>query len=141
MTMLRNTLALVIGLVIGSVVNMALVMLGPSLFPPPAGVDMSSTESIAATIHLFEFRHFVFPWLAHAMGTLTGALTAFLVAGSYRVVLAWIIGFMSLVGGIFASIMIPAPLWFIATDLALAYLPMAWLAAAIGRRLLPGHPA
>jgi len=40
-----------------------------------------------------------------------------------------------LCGGVMASVMIPAPSWFIATDLLLAYLPMAWLAIWIGARL------
>ena len=30
---------------------------------------------------------------------------------------------------------VPAPAWFIALDLLLAYLPMAWLAILVGRRL------
>jgi hypothetical protein len=34
--------------------------------------------------------------------------------------------------------MIPAPVWFIALDLIVAYLPMAWLATVIGARLRPG---
>ena len=37
------------------------------------------------------------------------------------------------VGGIFAATVIPAPMWFIALDLVVAYIPMAyfgWLIAA-----------
>jgi hypothetical protein len=30
--------------------------------------------------------------------------------------------------------MIPAPAWFIALDLVVAYLPMAWLATRVGNR-------
>jgi hypothetical protein len=40
-----------------------------------------------------------------------------------------------LAGGIAASVMIPAPAWFKALDLTIAYLPMAWLATRLaGRR-------
>jgi hypothetical protein len=31
--------------------------------------------------------------------------------------------------------MIPAPMWFIALDLAVAYLPMAWVGVSLGRRI------
>lgn len=135
-TLLRNILAVVAGMVIGSVVNMAIVTFGPSLVPPPAGVDMSTPEGLAQAIALFEPRHFVTPFLAHALGTLVGALVAYLVAGSRRATFAWIIGALFLVGGIAACFMIPAPAWFMAADILLAYLPMAWLAIKAGERLV-----
>ncbi|MCP5347940.1 MAG: hypothetical protein R3F41_10020 [Gammaproteobacteria bacterium] len=78
---LRNGLAILAGLVSGSVLNMALVVIGPMLVPPPPGVDMSDMESLATSMHLFGPQHFVFPFLAHALGTLAGATTAFLLAG------------------------------------------------------------
>lgn len=132
---LRNVLAVIVGLVVGSFVNMGLVTLGPRVIPPPAGVDVTKAESLAASIHLFEAKHFVFPFLAHALGTLAGALVASLMAGSYRTVLAFVIGVVFLGGGIAASAMIPAPKTFIALDLVAAYLPMAWLGARIASNL------
>ncbi|MCG8459212.1 MAG: hypothetical protein MI919_23290 [Holophagales bacterium] len=132
---LRNVLAVVLGIVAGSAVNMGLVTLGPHVIPPPPGVDVTDTESLAASMHLFEARHFVFPFLAHALGTLVGALVAFLLARSHPQRLAFGIGAFFLLGGIAASFMVPAPAWFMALDLIVAYLPMAWLAILIGRRL------
>ncbi|MGE3178622.1 MAG: hypothetical protein AB7O32_14235 [Vicinamibacterales bacterium] len=138
MIVLRNILAVIVGLVVGGSVNMGLILLGPSLVPPPPGVDPSNAQSLAANIHLFEARHFLFPFLAHALGTLAGALAAYLVAGSRRAVFAWAIGLLTLAGGVAAAFMIPAPAWFIAADLLLAYVPMTLLAIAIGRRLAGG---
>ena len=135
MTILRNILAVIVGLVAGGGINMALVMLGPTLIPPPPGVDVTDAKSLSAGVHLFEARHFIFPFLAHALGTLAGALAAFLVAGSHRSVFAYAIGAVFLAGGIAASFMIPAPLWFIVLDLFLAYIPMAWIGTMAGRRL------
>ena len=135
MNILRNTLAVLVGLVLGSVVNMGLIVLGPSLIPPPVGVNVDDLESIAASIHLYEVKHFIFPFLAHSLGTLIGALVAFLVAASHREAMAWVIGVATLAGGIFASVVIPAPTWYIAVDLLLAYLPMTYLAILLGRRL------
>ncbi len=67
------------------------------------------------------------PFLAHAVGTLTGALAAYLIAATYRAQMAYVIGAVFLCGGVAASFMIPAPIWFIALDLLAACLPMAWL--------------
>lgn len=135
MTILRNVLAIILGLVAGGGVNMSLIMLGPMAIPPPPGMDVTSVESFRASMHLLEARHFVFPFLAHALGTLAGALAAFLIAGSRGAMFAYLVGAVSLVGGISAAFMIPAPAWFIALDLVLAYLPMAWVGIAIGRGL------
>lgn len=135
--LLRNALALIVGLVLGGSVNMALIMLSPSLIPPPAGVDVSNAESLKQAIHLFEPRHFVMPFLAHALGTFTGALAAYLIAASYKVQIAYVIGVVFLCGGIAASFMIPAPLWFIGLDLSAAYVLMAWLAIQVGGWLNP----
>jgi hypothetical protein len=135
--LLRNLLAILAGIVIGAGVNTALITLSPSIIPPPAGVDVNSAESLSKAMHLFEPRHFVMPFLAHALGTLAGALAAYLIAATHRVPIAYLIGGVFLLGGVAASFMIPAPAWFIALDLLVAYLPMAWLATQIGARVKP----
>ena len=133
---LRNVVAVIVGLVIGGCVNMALVILGPHIVPGPAGVDMTDAKSIGDSIHLFEPKHFLFPFLAHAVGTLVGAMVAFLIAAKYREVFAYIVGVFFLAGGIAAATMIPAPKWFITLDLLGAYIPMAWLGTVIAKRIL-----
>lgn len=133
--LLRNVLAILAGIAIGAVVNMALITLSPSLIPPPAGVDVNNVESLSKSMHLFEPRHFVMPFLAHAVGTLAGALAAYLIAATYKAQLAYAIGAAFLCGGVAASFMIPAPTWFIALDLLAAYLPMAWLGIHMSTRL------
>lgn len=138
-TILRNCLAVVIGLVLGGIVNMALVVAGPHVFAPPAGVDMSDAKSLAAGVHLLAPRHFVFPFLAHAVGTLAGALAAHLAASTRRAAFAYVVGAFFLAGGITASFIIPAPAWFIALDLLVAYIPMAWLGTRLGRSLRSGN--
>jgi len=137
--LVRNVLALLAGIAIGGGVNMALITLSPSLIPPPAGVDVNSAESLSKAMHLFEPRHFIMPFLAHAVGTLAGALAAYLIAASYKAQLAYVIGAAFLCGGVAASFMIPAPTWFVALDLLAAYLPMAWLGVQIGIRMKQGN--
>ena len=140
MKLLRNILAVVVGLVVGGAVNMALVIASPHAIPPPAGVDVTDPESLSASIHLFEPKHFIFPFLAHALGTLVGALVAYLIAASHRPVFAYVIGACFLAGGIAAARMIPAPTWFVVLDLAVAYVPMAFLGTVLGRRMAGPKP-
>lgn len=136
--LLRNILAVLCGIVIGSAANMALVWLGPLLVAPPSGVDMTSAEGLAAGMHQLQPLHFLFPFLAHAVGTFVGALLAYGIAGSHPARFAWAIGVFFLLGGIAASTMIPAPTWFKVVDLVGAYLPMAWLAIRVGERIWGG---
>lgn len=133
----RNILAVLAGIILGGAVNMTLITLGPSLIPPPAGVDVTKAESLAKAIHLFEPRHFVMPFIAHALGTFVGACIAYAIAATSRAKFAYFIGVFTLIGGIAASVMIPAPKWFIALDLIVAYIPMAWLSTQIGKRVFP----
>ena len=139
--LLRNVLALVAGIAIGGVVNMAIIAISPLLIPPPTGVDVSSAEGLSRAMHLFEPRHFIMPFLAHAVGTLAGALAAYIIAASHKSQLAFVIGAVFLCGGVAASFLVPAPTWFIALDLLVAYLPMAWLGIQIGTRLKQGKTA
>ena len=137
-TILRNILAVIIGLAVGGGVNMALITVGPHVIPPPAGVDVANVQSLSASMHLLGPQHFVFPFLAHALGTLAGAMVCFLIAASYRSLLTYAIGAVSLAGGIAAAFMFPAPIWFIILDLVVAYIPMAWIATHLGRRIKRG---
>jgi hypothetical protein len=139
--LLRNALALLAGIAIGGAVNMALITLSPSIIAPPAGVDVNNAASLSASMHLFEPRHFVMPFLAHAVGTLAGALASYLIAATYKVPIAYVVGAVFFCGGVAASFMIPAPAWFIALDLVAAYFPMAWVGIRIGARITPGNPS
>ncbi len=135
MKYLRNVAGVIVGFILGAGVNMFMVTLGARVFPAPDGVNMADAVSIRASVHLLEPRHYVFPFLAHALGTLVGALVAYLLAGDKRAAFAYVVGLLFLAGGVAATTMIPAPGWFIALDLILAYLPMSWLATRLGTRI------
>ena len=97
---IRTILAVLLGLAVGSAVNMGLILLRPMVIPPPAGVDVTDMESLAASMHLFQFRHFVFPFLAHAAGALVAAYLAVMIASGYRLKLSMLVGSLFLLGGI-----------------------------------------
>jgi hypothetical protein len=124
---IRNILAVVAGVLIGGLVNMGIIIVGSMIISVPEGVDVTTTESIRASMHLFRPIHFVTPFLAHAGGTFVGALIAVIIAASRRFEIALGIGAFFLLGGIFAAYQIAAPTWFTVIDLVFAYLPVAWL--------------
>lgn len=132
---LRIILAVVAGFVAGSVMNMSLIMVSGMVIPPPAGADVTTMEGLKASLHLFEPRHFVFPFLAHALGTLVGAAVATLLTPTRKFGPALAVGVLFLCGGIANVFMLPGPTWFNTVDLLLAYLPCAWL----GHRLVARH--
>lgn len=125
--MTRNVLAVIVGLIIGMIVNMGLVTLGPSIIPPPEGTDMTNMESLKESMKLFTPKNFLFPFLAHALGTLVGALVAAKMAVSHQMKCAMIVGFVFLLGGSMMVYMVGGPMWFVVSDLVLAYLPMGYL--------------
>ncbi len=131
---LKGLLAVVVGLVVGSAVNMGLILLGGQLVPPPAGTDTSTTEGLQAAMPLFGPAHFIFPFLAHALGTLAGAYVATWMVGRVSRLPASVIGVLFLAGGVASCFMLPAPRWFEVMDVLLAYPPFAWLGYALARK-------
>lgn len=131
---LRLALAVVAGFAVGSLVNMGLILVGGSVIPAPAGADVTTTEGLKAAMHLFGPRHFIFPFLAHSLGTLAGAVVATLLTPGRTQGPAYVVGAAFLLGGIASVVMLPAPVWFSAVDLALAYLPAAWLGHRLASR-------
>ena len=122
----RNILAIVLGWFIGGMVNMSLVELGHKVYPIE-GVDLNDMEALAKAMPDFSAENFIFPFLAHALGTLVGAIAAALIAGSRKKTLALVIGGLFLLGGIAVNIMLPGPIWFAILDILVAYIPMALL--------------
>ena len=128
---IKNILAVFTGIIVGGAVNMGIIMISGSIIPPPEGVDNTTMEGLKAGLHLFQPRHFIFPFLAHALGTFVGALLAAIIAETHKMKFALSIGIFFLAGGIGNIIMLPSPLWFTIVDLVGAYLPMAFLAGKL----------
>ena len=133
-SILRNILAVIAGLFVGMVVNMGIVTIGPDLIPYPKGIDMTTVEGVEKAMPFLEPRHFIMPFLAHALGTLIGAMVVAKLAISNKIKLAMIIGVFFLAGGITMVVMAGGPIWVVLMDLGLAYIPMAYL----GGKLMTG---
>ena len=123
---IRNILAVIFGWLVGSVVNMGLINIGHKLLPI-AGIDPNDMDALVDVMPTLEFKYFVFPFLAHALGTLSGATIAGLMAANHKMKFSLGIGGLFLLGGIMVNYMIPGPTWFAVVDIVVAYIPMAWL--------------
>ena len=115
---LRNILAVIVGFLVGSAINMGLIMVGGSMVAPPPGSDVNSMEGMKTAMVLFEPKHFLFPFLAHAVAAWFA---------NSKLAMAMVVGALFLTGGIAAVMMLPSPIWFSALDLIVAYIPMAYL--------------
>ena len=124
----RNILALLVGIVAGSCFNMGVLEIGSKLIPAPEGVDIGNFESIKTQIHLYQPNQFLFPFLAHALGTFTGVWVFMLLAKTrYPIRYVIVFGSFYFIGGLSMVLILPSPLWFNILDLTLAYFPMAYL--------------
>lgn len=130
----RNILAVIAGWMGGSLVNMMLIRIGYRVFPIE-GVDTTDMKALAAVMPTLGPEYFIFPFLAHALGTLVGAFIAGMIAVGSKMKFALGIGVLFLIGGIVAAFMLPAPTWFVIVDLVLAYIPMAWIGGILARSL------
>ena len=125
-TILRNIFALVTGWTIGAIVNMSFIVAGSHVFPMSESFEPMNAMN-------WDLKFFIFPFLAHALGTLAGAFIAAKIASTYKKTFALIVGAFFLIGGTMMVFMLPAPIWFVVLDLAVAYIPMGWLGWCISR--------
>ena len=133
---LRNILAFIGGIIIGSIVNMGLITIGGKVILPPSGVDIMDMESLKSSMHLFEAKHFIFPFLAHALGTFAGAYIASRIVDQHFMKFALGVAAFFMIGGIVNIFMLPSPLWFAVLDLVGAYIPMGWLAGKLTQKII-----
>ena len=133
-TIVRNILAIIIGWFIGSSVNMGLVETGHTLIPIE-DLDPNDMNTLAKVMPTLSAKYFIFPLLAHALGTLLGAIVAGWIAASHKMKFSLAIGVLFLLGGIVVSFMLPAPMWFIACDIIIAYIPMAFIGGKIAKEI------
>ena len=129
--LVKNILAVILGIIIGSLVNMGIIMISGSIIPPPQDADITTMEGLKSTMHLFEPKHFIFPFLAHALGTFVGAIIAATIAATHKIKFAVAIGVFFLIGGIVNVMMLPSPIWFTILDLGGAYIPMGFIAGKL----------
>ena len=128
-SIIKNVLALIGGGLVGMIANMGLIITGNQLIPFSDNMNPMNAMN-------WELKYFIFPFLAHSIGTFSGAYIAAKFSASYHMLFAICIGIFFLSGGISMVFILPAPVWFVVVDLVLAYIPMGWLGWTISN-LIP----
>ncbi|MEN9743257.1 MAG: hypothetical protein RLZZ65_1062 [Bacteroidota bacterium] len=132
---MKSILLSILGLFIGAITNGLIVQLGTKLIAGPAGQDLNTEAGLKAAMPFMEPKHFLFPFLAHALGTFVGAFFVSKMKVERAMIHSMAIGFAFLAGGVMMVVMLPnSPLWFIVLDLVVAYLPVAYLGYKLGNR-------
>ena len=114
----KNIGIVILGIIIGMIVNMGLIIGGGIIVP------MSETINSMNAIN-WDFKYFIFPFLAHSIGTLSGAFIVSKISRNSHIIMPLIVGFYFLSGGLYMVTILPAPTWFISLDIILCYIPMA----------------
>jgi len=117
---LKNIAIVILGIIVGMIVNIGLIILGEAIFPPSENFEPMNAMN-------WDFKYFIFPFLAHSIGTLLGALIVSKVSNKSSIILPVIVGLYFLLGGIYMITILPAPTWFVLLDVILGYIPMALL--------------
>ncbi len=136
---IKNILAVIFGWIGGSIINMGLIKIGHGLFPIE-GIDLNDMNALAEVMPTLEFKYFIFPFLAHALGTLVGAAIAGLIAANNKMKFSLSIGGLFLLGGIMVNYLLPGPTWFAVVDIVVAYIPMAWFGGILAGKLSKKQP-
>ncbi|MDP6539629.1 MAG: hypothetical protein QF903_01700 [Planctomycetota bacterium] len=110
--MIRNILAVFVGLAAGMAVNMAIVMVNAyALFPMPEGTSMADTEAMKAYVATLPTAAFLVVIVAHLGQSFVGARVAARIGATRPMLLAMIIGSLTLVAGVINLIQLPGPIW------------------------------
>jgi hypothetical protein len=129
-----NLFVFVVCVLTGGMLNGIIVQFSSAIIAPPVGFDLSTEEGLKGAMVVMEPKHFVMPFLAHAIGTLAGAFLVTLFIKERKLFRALLVGFLFFLAGTYMVFILPSPLWFDAVDLGLAYIPMSWIGYKLALR-------
>ena len=109
--MWRNVGAVILGMIVGSMANMAIVMLNFQLFPMPEGMDQNDPAAMADYISGLPTAAFLVAIVAHMAQAGLGGWVAARLGASRPLMLALIVATLTLVGGVANMLMIGGPTW------------------------------
>ncbi len=131
--MVRTVLALVAGLAVSFVVISGIQYVDHLIFPPPAGLDPTNPDDVAAIVAQAPFLAMLGVEISYAAGSFLGGATIGKIAPRRAVVLALGLGALLTVGNVVNLATIPHPLW-MAILTTITFLPLTWLGARLTAR-------
>jgi hypothetical protein len=130
--MLRLIMGVVLGVIVGAIVTAVVEGMGHTIFPPPAGVDLTDPAQLQTIMSRVPMEAKIAVLLAWFLGVLAGASSANLIAGR-RALAGRIASLLIFCFAAWTMTSIPHPAWFVAAACA-AILLAAFLAdRAFGR--------
>ena len=123
---IKNIGIVIIGIIIGMIVNLGLIILGGVVFPLPENFEPMNAMN-------WDLKYFIFPFLAHSIGTFSGSFIVTKISKKSNIILPLIVGLYFLLGGIYMITILPAPMWFVLLDVILGYIPMTLLGWKISK--------
>jgi predicted MFS family arabinose efflux permease len=126
MSIFRRVGSVLFGLVVGTVVIMAVESLGQRLFPPPPNMDLKDLANLVATMSRVQPGALVMVLVGWALGSFAGGWAAARMAGRDEVRQALLVGAVLMAAGVANFFVIPHPVWMVVLGLAV-YLPFAWM--------------
>lgn len=127
--MVRNIGAVLAGFFVGSLANMAIIMINFSMFSGPEGLDMNDPEQMKVYLATLPVAAFLVAIVAHLAQAGLGGWLAARLGATRPVLLAMIVGGLTMVGGIVNMINIDGPAW-MWVEMPL-YLLVAWGAGTL----------
>lgn len=127
--MFRNIVAVIVGWIGGSLFNIALVFLNMAIYPVPETFDWADTESVETYFSSLPVMAFIIVLIAHLGQSFIGGYVAARISTNHVMLVAMIVGVITLIGGIVNAMMMPMPTWMM-IEMPL-YLVVAWFAGKI----------
>ena len=127
--MLRDVGAVFAGMFIGGLANMGVLMLSWVIWPLPAGFDMNDPVALKAYVATMPVAALLVVILAHLSQAFLGGWIAARISVDRSMVVAMIVGALSLLGGILNMFNIGGPAW-MWIEMPL-YLVASWAAATL----------
>ncbi len=109
--MAQNVLAVIVGLILGSMANMALIMVSATIWEIPPGLDPKDAAGFRAYVETLPPAAFLFAMAAHLSQAIVGGAAAAWLGRSHRVALALVVGALTLAGSVANLVMMPSPAW------------------------------
>ncbi len=124
---LRIILSLILGIVSGSAINILLIIAGQNIITAPSSFNPMNAQDWTVSF-------FIFPFLAHSLGTLVGSFVAAKASKEYHISISLMVGLWFLAGGIYMTTIITATTWFEILDIIICYIAMAYIGWELNKR-------
>lgn len=123
--LVRQVLGVIAGVIVGGLVVFVVELIGHSLFPPPAGTDLSDPEAVKRLISTLPTGALIMVLVGWLLGSFAGAWTANRIART--TIAGWIVAGLFVLLTAYNFTIIPHPAWMMAAGIAI---PLAAAATA-----------